>query len=120
MSEELVQPTPSLKKRERDPQTIAAQLGRTAEMLAGLSAHAEAMARRGIDAAFVTRLSSTYQQSLDAHTGQLAYKARMMEQTKELHDHLAELYDLYSEARKQVKIELPQETWREFGIVDQR
>jgi hypothetical protein len=101
-------------------QTILSKLGRTEEMLAGLAAHAEQLARRGIDAAFITKLTTAHGNARDAHTEQLAFKARMMEKTNECQRRLDEMLDLYSEARKQVKIELPTETWREFGIVNQR
>jgi len=41
----------------------------------------------------------------------------MMEQAKTAKNNLQQLQALYSEARKQVKMTLPKETWREFGIV---
>ena len=44
----------------------------------------------------------------------------MMEQAKTAKNNLQQLQALYSEARKQVKMTLPKETWREFGIVDQK
>jgi hypothetical protein len=101
-------------------QSILAKLGRTEEMLAGLSAHAEELAKRGIDAAFITQLTSIHGNARDAHAERLAFKARMMEKTVERQQYLDAMQALYSVARKQVKIELPPETWREFGIVDQR
>ncbi len=101
-------------------QSIPAKLGRTQEMLAGLSAHAEELAKRGIDTAFITRLNASHANARDAHSERLAFKARMMEKTVERQKFLEEMQDLYAVARKEVKIELPPETWREFGIVDQR
>jgi hypothetical protein len=100
--------------------SIAAQLGRAEVMLAGMAVHAEALARRGIDSNFLTRMNACHARACDAHRRKLAYKARMMEQTAECGEYLDELQDLYSEARCLVKIELPAETWREFGITDQR
>ena len=90
------------------------------EMLSGLTANIEALAKRGIDTAFLTKLNTFYQNTVDAHNAQLAFKARMMEKAQEARGNLKQLQALYSEARKQVKMTLPKETWREFGIVDQR
>jgi hypothetical protein len=101
-------------------QSILAKLGRAGEMLAGLAAHSEQLSRRGIDTDFITKMNSTQVKAMDAHNARLGYKARMMEKRAEREQYMTELMDLYSEARKQVKLELPPETWREFGIVDQR
>ncbi len=101
-------------------QSILAKLGRAEEMLAGLAVHAEQLARRGIDADFIAKMDSAQDKAMSAHNAKLGYKARMMEKRAEREQYMVELMDLYSEARKQVKIELSPETWREFGIVDQR
>ncbi len=101
-------------------QSILAKLGRAEEMLAGLAVHAEQLARRGIDSDFITKMNSAQAKATGAHHAKLGYKARMMEKRAEREQHMAELMNLYSEARKQVKLELSPETWREFGIVDQR
>jgi hypothetical protein len=87
-------------------------------MLAGLAAHVEQLGARGLDAAFLTALSAKYQQLLDSHGEQQALKARLMEKTRERQAIQRELLDQYREARKTVKIALPNETWREFGISD--
>jgi hypothetical protein len=73
-----------------------------------------------INKAFLTKLNTYYQNTLDAHNAQLSFKARMMEKAKEAKTFLTQVQALYSEARKQVKMTLAKETWREFGIVDQR
>ncbi len=100
--------------------SILTQLGRAEELLAGLAVHAEALARRGIDSDFMARMTACHAKAQNAHNSKLGFKARMMEKTAECGEYLEQLHDYYSEARKQVKIELPVETWREFGITDQR
>ena len=100
--------------------SIAAQLDRAEIMLAGLASHGQALAKRGIDPEFITQMTSCYHNVIDAHNNKLAFKARQMEKTAECNDFLTQLSGLYSVARKQVKIDLPVETWREFGITDRR
>jgi hypothetical protein len=98
--------------------SIHTQLGRAEEMMAGMAAHAERLAKRGIDAEFVARMKASHVEALEAQERKMAFKARMMESRAERNQHLEELHRLYAEVRKQVKIELPPETWREFGITD--
>ena len=114
------QTTTTPTKKSRETQTIDSKLGRASEMLAGLTAHVEEMKKRGIDEAFLIKLNTYYQNSLDAHNAQLSFKARMMEKAREAKNFLTQVQALYSEARKQVKMTLAKETWREFGIMDQR
>ena len=100
--------------------TIADQFTQAQEMLAGIAAHTEELSKRGIDTMFIADMTSHYNNTLDAHNNALACKARWLEKTAEFRKYQGKLYDSYSLARKQVKIELPLETWREFGITDRR
>jgi hypothetical protein len=47
-------------------------------------------------------------------------KADLNKKSTELNEKLQEVSNRYAEARKLVKIELPQTAWKEFGIKDQR
>ena len=100
--------------------SLDVKLARIAELIAGIEAHAEPLAQRGIDAAFITRFSADYQALVDARNARLAYLARMMEKTEEIRAKLSQIQPAYSDARAQVKRSFPQSTWREFGITDQR
>jgi hypothetical protein len=100
--------------------SIRAQLGRAEELMAGLDGHVAELSRRGIDAAFIARMNDCHARAVAAHNAKLAHLARMMEWNAERDHCLSELNDLYSEARKMIKVELAPETWREFGITDQR
>jgi hypothetical protein len=100
--------------------SIHDQLGQVEEMLAGLTSHVTELTKRGIDTAFITEMNGSYNKAANAHTEKLACKARMMEKTRECREFLGKTAEHYGVARKQVKIELPVETWREFGIVDKR
>jgi hypothetical protein len=57
-------------------------------------------------------------QQLD--TEQETLKARLKEKTLEFDTRMAELIKQLSEARKVVKLEMPQESWKEFGITDKK
>ncbi|TCL70862.1 hypothetical protein EDC14_10087 [Hydrogenispora ethanolica] len=100
--------------------SLAAKLGRAEEMLTGLAKHVDRMQRRGIDADFIARMNACHRQVTEAHNRRLGFKARMMEQTVVRQNALAKLEAMAAEARNQIKVELPRETWREFGITDQR
>ncbi len=118
VNENPVTPTPA--KRRHEPRTLEAQLLQTAELLGGIQANSEQMTEFGFDTAFVTELHSYYQNTIDTHHERLAHKARMMEKTKECLTNLQNMTALYTKVRKRIKLELPKETWREFGIVNDR
>jgi hypothetical protein len=46
--------------------------------------------------------------------------ARQKEKTLAINEKLTENLGFYREARKIVKLEMPQESWKEFGITAQR
>jgi hypothetical protein len=102
-------------RRNFSHQTTEANL-----LISGLVGHLDQLSKRGIDTNFVRRMSSALDRSIAANNDQHALKARMMERTAERQEYQAELDKLCREARKLIKIELPPETWREFGITDKR
>ncbi len=104
----------------KESKSIAAQLTRAELMLSGVTAHLERLSVRGIDSDFASMLNGKHRQFQEAYSGQMALKARLMEKTEERQVLQDEVNRMVSEARKLVKIELPPETWREFGIVDER
>ncbi len=100
-------------------QSIAGLMAAGNLMLSGLGAHAEAVSRMSLDTAFISDYAADLQQFIDLNSEQQALKARLMEKTKERQAAQQKLYNGYRRARKIVKLALPNETWREFGIVDQ-
>jgi hypothetical protein len=44
----------------------------------------------------------------------------LKEKTEALNNKEQELYKLYREAKRMVKLEIPQTGWKEFGIEDQQ
>jgi hypothetical protein len=100
--------------------SFAEQAHQAELLLAGLSAHADRVAGRGVNTAFITELNAKYDNLLEAYNNQQALKARLMEKTAERIDVQDRVFDLCSEARKLVKIEFPQESWVEFGITAEK
>ena len=89
-------------------------------MLAGLAANAERVGKRGIDQDFITKLDGLYQEALSIDNEQEALKARVKEKTDQLKKKMVEIEELFREAKKVVKLEMAQTSWKEFGIPDQR
>lgn len=100
--------------------SIADRIRRSQNMLAGLEANAERLAKRGLDAKFLTDYSQDFQSAVDLDAEHEAAKARAKEKTAAFHSQLRKSETYYSEARKLVKLEIPQESWQEFGIYDER
>ncbi len=104
----------------KEDHTLATELTQTSLLLTGLAAHAEVLSKRGLDSAFITQFNAKYDELIETYAAQQAFKARMMEKTDERDTKRSEVRHLYRLSRKLVKLELPPETWREFGITDQR
>lgn len=101
-------------------QSLEARLGAVRLLLNGLKLNAERMASRGVTAEKVDRMNSLYEQAMELDKEQEVLKAKLKEKTAHLDEIIEEINKLASELRKLVKIEIPQELWREFGIEDQR
>lgn len=99
---------------------LAALCQATALMIAGIPAHSEILAKRGLDADFLTGLETDYGQLLTSFNELKASKARMMEQAEIKRPLQNNVTVKYREVRKTVKLALLKETWREFGIMDER
>ena len=100
--------------------SYAEKINETKVMLAGLNAQAERVAKRGISAEFITRLQTVNDEAKTMDNNQEAQKARLKEITKSLEEKMKEQDVLYREAKKAVKLEMPKESWKEFGIKDKQ
>jgi len=100
--------------------TYAEQISQAEVMTAGLKNNADRVARRGLDAAFVTKLEADRQAATARNNEQEKLKADLKAKTAQLDATLAELDKGLAEARKIVKLDFPQGQWREFGIEDKR
>ena len=89
-------------------------------MLAGIKTNQDILTKRGIDKTFTSDLDNTINSCVKLNNEQEELKARLKTKTEELNKQMAELKKKTSEARKIVKLNMPQVTWKEFGIADKR
>ena len=88
----------------------------TKVMLEGIKANADILTKWGLDQAFLTNFEKVYQDVLTINSEQQALKSRLKEKTVAVTEHCATLRKLRRVARYTVKEQLPQESWKEFGI----
>ncbi len=89
-------------------------------MVAGLKANLDRLKKRGIDEAFVTSFEATNASLTTLNAEQEALKSKLKTKTSELEDALSLARSKASEARKVIKLEIAQDSWKEFGISDVR
>ena len=89
-------------------------------MLAGLKQNPERLAKRGLHSDFVAKYETAFDEAQTLDNEQEKLKAEQKSKTDALKQRLTDLGALHSEARKIVKIEMPNATWKEFGIGDKR
>ena len=89
-------------------------------MLAGLKQNPERLAKRGLDSDFLSKYETTFGDAQTLDNEQEKLKAEQKSKTQVLLQRLKDLSALHSEAKKIVKIEMPNSTWKEFGIGDKR
>ena len=100
--------------------SYAEQISKAQVLISGLKANADQIARRGLDEAFVTRMDTTRSDATALNDEQERLKAALKMKTAELDAQLVELDLQAAEARKIVKMDFPQNQWKEFGIEDKR
>lgn len=100
--------------------SFAEKINRVKVMLAGLTSNQERISKRGISSEFVTRLTTLYDEARELDNQQEAFKAQQKELTVLVNQKMTELEAAYKEAKKAVKLEFPQESWKAYGIADKR
>lgn len=85
-------------------------------MIEGLKANKEAVARMGIDDEFINKLETQNNAVKKADVAQEKAKADLDTATKAVKDADKERTKSYNFARKVVKLALPEDRWKEFGI----
>lgn len=96
--------------------SFANRINKAKNMMAGLTTHATQLSKRGITPEFITQMTLLYEQANQVENERNAIKARSQEATAKVEQVMTELDRLCSQAKKLVRIELPQETWPEFGF----
>ena len=78
------------------------------------------LSQRKIDVAFADRLQADIITCVNLNGEQETLKAKLKVKTEELDAAMAAMNKKSAEARKIIKLDMPQSTWREFGIEDKR
>ncbi len=102
------------------PRTYSQAISDAQVMLAGITTHQDKLKKRGIDDEFTDDLQATINDCVQLNNEQEALKAKLKVKTAELNNRMANLKAKTSEARTIVKLDLPQTSWKEFGILVKR
>ena len=89
-------------------------------MLAGIKTNQKVLAKRKIDDDFADNLEKNINACVKLNNEQEELKARLKVKTEELKKQMAELGKRTSEAKKIIKLDMPQTSWKEFAIADKR
>ena len=100
--------------------SYAVQISNAQVMSAGLKANLEALKKRGLSDEFIVTLDKTLTGAIEKNNEQEKLKADLKTATAALEALLTELSKTMSEATKVVKLDIPKEQWKEFGIVAKR
>jgi len=92
----------------------------TQVMVQGIKDNQEVLSKRQIDGAFADELQTDVDTCIALNNEQETLKAKLKSKTEELDKAMAAMNKKSSEARKIIKLDMPQSTWREFGIEDKR
>ena len=87
-------------------------------MVKGIKDNQEVLSKRQIDDAFATDLQTDVDTCITLNGEQETLKAKLKSKTEELDKAMAAMKKKSSEARKIIKLDMPQSSWREFGIED--
>ena len=96
--------------------TYKASIDSAQVMLAGIRNHVQELSRRGIDVAFQTELEEKINTTIAENNEQEKRKADLKTQTAVVGKSVKKMNALVSEAQKIVKMDIPKEQWKEFGI----
>jgi hypothetical protein len=92
----------------------------TQVMVKGIKDNQEVLSQRKIDDKFADNLQADVDTCIALNNEQETLKAKLKAKTEELDAAIASMNKKSSEARKIIKLDMPQSTWREFGIEDKR
>lgn len=100
--------------------SYADEIAATKVLLSGLKANSEGLTKWGIDSEFLTAYEEVFNEVMELDNEQEALKARLKEKTAVLDGKVGTMLKQYGNAKKIVKMQLPKESWKEFGIEDVR
>jgi tRNA A-37 threonylcarbamoyl transferase component Bud32 len=100
--------------------TYAQTISDATVMVKGIRDNQEVLAKRQIDTAYADALQSDVDTAVDLNNEQEALKSKLKQKTEQLDAVMATLTKRAGEARKIIKLDMPQSSWLEFGISDKR
>jgi ATP-dependent Lon protease len=100
----------------KSKKAYATQISDAQVMTAGLNANLDLLQQRGMTAEFVGKLQKDVDYAIEQNNAQEKLKADLKAATAALDKTLGEVNKAMSEATKVVKLQMPQEQWKEFGI----
>ena len=100
--------------------TYAQTISDSQVMVKGIKDNIKVLSLRRIDEKFVDNLQSDVDLCIKLNGEQESLKAKLKTKTEELDAALGSLVKKSTEARKIIKLDIPQSSWREFGIEDKR
>jgi hypothetical protein len=100
--------------------TYAQTISNTTVMVKGIRDNQEVLAKRQIDTVFADSLQADIDTAVILNNEQESLKAKLKEKTEQLDGIMASMTKKAGEARKIIKLDMPQSSWREFGIDDKR
>jgi hypothetical protein len=100
--------------------TYAQTISDTTVMAKGIRNNQGVLSKRQIDAAFADSLQTDIDTAVTLNNEQETLKAKLKEKTEQLDAVMATLTKKAGEARRIIKLDMPQSSWREFGINDKR
>lgn len=100
--------------------TFAQNLSDARLMADAVKAHEEELVKDGMPSDTVEVLEGCIKALSDLDTKQEKLKAELKSTTSSLNSRLAELSQVMTSSRQRVKLALPKEQWKEFGITASR
>ncbi|MDR1156289.1 MAG: hypothetical protein LBL04_16420 [Bacteroidales bacterium] len=100
--------------------TYAQAISDATVMVQGIRNNQEVLSKRQIDTIFADSMQADIDTAVILNNEQESLKARLKEKTGQLDGIMAGLTKKASEARKIIKLDMPQSSWREFGISNKR
>jgi hypothetical protein len=100
--------------------TYAQTVSDTTVMAKGIRDNQGVLSKRQIDAAFADSLQADIDDAVALNNEQETLKAKLKEKTEQLDAVMATLTKKAGETRRIIKLDMPQSSWREFGISDKR
>lgn len=100
--------------------SLSQQLTDARLMVEGLTSHADAVAKVGIETSRATDIKTLSDALAALDSEQESLKAQLKSKTAELEKKQKALKEVMAETKKLVKIAVPQTDWVAFGITDKK